>query len=475
MKNNIILRVEANVTIGLGHLVRCISLADMLATSFKITFMCEEMPISFTNKLMSAGYDVIFLENNDEDDFLQMLKSGDIVVLDGYNFGFSIQKKIREKGLKLVVIDDVPSGNYTADIIINHSPNVKSTDYKVINNDCFFALGFNYAMLRNAFIQQARKPRSYKAIDSLLVCFGGADKLNLTERAVKEATKFETFKKINVVTGPAYENSESLMDLISIDSRINHYIDISDEKMKNLMLETDIAILPTSGLLFEAIACKARIIFGMYSDNQQLLYNLIRETKYGVDAGLFSEIEISNALQKSFKYFFSTNLLSIDGKSPKRITQLFLELLITFRHAELKDAEILFKWVNDSEVRNNSINKEPIKFNNHIEWYNQKLNSDCTRIYIMEYGGLPVGQVRFDKWESCWFIDYSVAKEYRGLGFGKKLIQQAANLFTNCILIAKVLNSNITSAMVFKSCGFKDEGTEVISSNHYNIFSLHIN
>jgi RimJ/RimL family protein N-acetyltransferase len=283
------------------------------------------------------------------------------------------------------------------------------------------------------------------------------------------------FKKINVVTGPAYEISESLIDLINNDSRINHYKNISDEQMKNLMLETDIAILPTSGLLFEAIACKARIIFGMYSDNQQLLYNLIRETKFGIDAGRFSEIEISNALQKSFKYFFPNNLLSVDGKSPKRINQLFLQLLITFRQADLKDAEILFKWVNDSEVRNNSINQEPIKFNNHIEWFNQKLNSDCTRIYIMEYGGLPVGQVRFDKWNGYWLIDYSVAKEYRGLGFGKILIQLSVNLFTNCILLAKVLNSNIASAMVFKSCGFKDEGTELISSNHYNIFSLHIN
>ncbi len=475
MKNNIIFRVEGNVTIGLGHLVRCISLAEMLATFFKITFMSVEMPISIANNLINAGHDIIFLDSNDDDDFVQILTYGDIVVLDGYDFGFTLQKKIREKSLKLVVIDDIPRGNYTADIIINHSPNVKSTDYKVINDDCFFAFGFDYALLRNAFIQQARLPRIYKEIDSLLVCFGGADKLNLTERAVKVATKFETFKKINVVTGPAYENTKSLKDLIRKDSRINHYIDISDEKMKNLMLESEIVILPTSGLLFEAIACKARIIFGMYSENQKLLYNLIRETNYGVDAGRFTEIEISKAIQESFKYPFSPNLHSIDGKSPKRITKIFLELLITLRHAELRDAEILFKWANDSEVRNNAINKEPIKFNNHIKWYNQKLNSDCTRIYIMEYGGLPVGQVRFDKWEGCWLIDFSVAKEYRKLGFGKKLIQQSINLFTNCILVAKVLNSNIASAMVFKSCGFKEEGTEEISSNHYNIFSLHIN
>jgi len=475
LKNNIILRVEANVTIGLGHLVRCKSLADMLANFFNITFMSVEMPISVANNLKNAGYDVIFLNNNEDDEFVKMLSNRDIVVLDGYDFGFSLQTKIREKGIKLVVIDDIPKGVYTADIIINHSPKVKSTDYKIINKDCVFALGFDYAMLRNAFIEEARKPRSYKVIDSLLICFGGADKLNLTERAVKEAAKFEKFKKINVVTGPAYEHSESLKALIIKDQRFNHYVDVSDQQMKNLMLETDIAILPTSGLLFEAIACKARIIFGMYSENQQLLYNLIREAEHGIDAGQFLAKDIYNALEKSFKFSFSSNLLSIDGKSPKRINQLFRDLLITLRDAELKDAEILFKWANDPEVRYNSINKEPIEFQNHIVWYNQKLYSNCTHIYIMEYAGLPVGQVRYDKYKESWLIDYSVAKEFRGLGLGKKLIQKSLNLFKNVKILAKVLHSNSASAIVLQSCGFIFEYKEDIAGDKYHIYSLNRN
>ena len=256
------------------------------------------------------------------------------------------------------------------------------------------------------------------------------------------------------------------------DPRINHFVDVSDQQMKNLMLETDIAILPTSGILFEAIACKARIIFGMYSENQQLLYDLTREAGHGIDAGQFLAKDIYNALDKSFTFSFSSDLLSIDGKSPKRITQLFRDLLITLRHAELKDAETLFKWANDPEVRYNSINKEPIEFQNHLEWYNQKLYSNCTHIFIMEYAGLPVGQVRYDKYKECWLIDYSVAKEYRGLGLGKKLIQQSATLFTNGKLIAKVLHSNTASAKVFQSCEFIFEHTEDITGVKYDIYTL---
>jgi len=114
----------------------------------------------------------------------------------------------------------------------------------------------------------------------------------------------KSLKKINVVTGPAYEHSESLKALIIKDQRFNHYVDVSDQQMKNLMLETDIAILPTSGLLFEAIACKARIIFGMYSENQQLLYNLIREAEHGIDAGQFLAKDIYNALENHLNFLF---------------------------------------------------------------------------------------------------------------------------------------------------------------------------
>lgn len=464
------MRVDGNVDIGLGHLIRCKSLAGMLDPVFNIRFVSAGMPAAVAQDLQDRGYQVRIIDR--EDEFPSMVKPGDIVVLDGYDFGLPLQETIRAKGGKLVIIDDIPTGMYTADVIINHSPNVKSTDYQVVNADCVFALGFDYALLRPAFIEQACKTRRYNVIDSLLICFGGADKLNLTARAVSESAKFEAFKKIHVVTGPAYEYTESLRAFMACDKRFYHYVDVTDEQMRDLMLDTELAIVPTSGLLFEAIACKARIIYGMYSENQKLLYNLVTDARHGVDAARFSSNDLRRALERSFTHSFSGDRLSIDGQSPRRMLQLFRSLLITLRPAVWEDAEILFKWANDPDVRNNAIYREPIALQEHLEWFKRKLGAESTRIYIMEYAGVPVGQVRYDREGEGWLIDYSVAGEHRGKGFGTKLIQQSLAGFKTEKIIAKVLHSNAASARVFQSTGFLATGTEKIAGSEYDIFSL---
>jgi UDP-2,4-diacetamido-2,4,6-trideoxy-beta-L-altropyranose hydrolase len=463
-------RVDGNVDIGLGHLIRCKSLSGMLDQVFNICFVSAGMPAAVAQDLQDIGYEVRIIDR--EDEFTSMVKSGDIVVLDGYDFKLSLQEMIRGRGGKLVVIDDIPNGIYTADAIINHSPNVKSTDYQVVNGDCVFALGFDYALLRQAFIEQACKIRQYKLIDSLLICFGGADRLNLTSRAVIESAKFEAFKKIHVVTGPAYEYTESLRAYMAGDKRFYHYMDVTDEQMRDLMLETELAIVPTSGLLLEAIACKARIIYGMYSENQKLFYNLLTDTMHGIDAARFSSNDLRRALERSFTHFFSGDRLSIDGQSPRRILQLFRSLLITLRLAVWEDAEILFNWANDPEVRNNAINPEPITLQEHLEWFERKLSAVSTRIYIMEYAGVPVGQVRYDREGEGWLIDYSVTVEHRGKGFGTKLIQQSLVGFKKEKIIAKVLYSNAASVRVFESTGFLATSNENIEGSEYGIFSL---
>jgi len=40
--------------------------------------------------------------------------------------------------------------------------------------------------------------------------------------------------------------------------------------------------------------------------------------------------------------------------------------------AASKDAELIYNWANDPEVRNNAVNNEPIIYENHLEWFNKK-------------------------------------------------------------------------------------------------------
>ena len=52
------------------------------------------------------------------------------------------------------------------------------------------------------------------------------------------------------------------------------------------------------------------------------------------------------------------------------------------REATIDDALLLFGWVNDKDVRLNSINQDTIIWENHLKWIANRLNSKDTYIYI---------------------------------------------------------------------------------------------
>jgi spore coat polysaccharide biosynthesis protein SpsF len=120
-----------------------------------------------------------------------------------------------------------------------------------------------------------------------------------------------------------------------------------------------------------------------------------------------------------------------------------------------EDCTLLFKWANDEDVRENSLDSRKIKWKQHKSWFNQKLTSSFSKIFILEYNDLPVGQIRYDlNANGIWDIDYSIDKNYRGLGFGRKMVELSLHKITG-EKRAVVQSNNIASRKVFEHLGFE--------------------
>jgi RimJ/RimL family protein N-acetyltransferase len=133
---------------------------------------------------------------------------------------------------------------------------------------------------------------------------------------------------------------------------------------------------------------------------------------------------------------------------------------INLRQATIADAQLLFDWANDKDVRRNAIHSEAIEWENHLKWLSAKLNTS-TKLFILEYNGEAAGQIRFD-WseeEQGWMVDYSVSESFRGKGLGKRLIEAGIAKLNLYPVLAFVKPENTPSIKVFEALSFNNLGT----------------
>mgnify|MGYP004449989619 FL=1 len=126
------------------------------------------------------------------------------------------------------------------------------------------------------------------------------------------------------------------------------------------------------------------------------------------------------------------------------------------RVATEEDAMLLLRWANDAVTRANSINTHEICIDEHMAWFNRKLKDENCHLYIYEYQGIPVGQVRVDIWGDEGTISYSIDANYRGKGYGSDMISLVEEIENKKLnkLIAIVKKENIASSKVFEHNDF---------------------
>lgn len=132
------------------------------------------------------------------------------------------------------------------------------------------------------------------------------------------------------------------------------------------------------------------------------------------------------------------------------------------RRATEEDMDLLYQWANDPVVRAHSFSVSEINYEEHQKWFCELLEDPLRRQYIYVYDGDDIGQIRLtivgDKAE----IGYSIRKDKRCMGHGKrilKLLAEQVKMDNPEVkrLIAKVKPQNIASQKVFLGMGFAEE------------------
>ena len=201
----IVFRVDSGNHIGIGHLMRCLTLAyEFKAQGHDIYFVTKNHE-GFLKDAIPSLYKVFVLgggcktklsdemKNNyhswlgeswEEDlkktnEVLQEITNVDLVVVDHYSLDEKYEKELYCR--KILVIDDLMNREHYCDYLLdqNTSANVKTYKSLTRQKETLFFLGPQYALLKrdfSLFREQSIKRRSDSfKIKKILVFFGGGD------------------------------------------------------------------------------------------------------------------------------------------------------------------------------------------------------------------------------------------------------------------------------------------------------------
>ena len=137
-------------------------------------------------------------------------------------------------------------------------------------------------------------------------------------------------------------------------------------------------------------------------------------------------------------------------------------MALYLRKATPADVDILYEWVNDTDVRESAFNSGHIAYEDHLLWFNKMIKDSGEAQYIFMSDDKPIGQIRLSINDTEAEIDYSISKFVRGYGYGKEIIrllmQKTIEDFpTVKKLIGKVKPSNVASYYCFEKNGFKEK------------------
>ena len=273
---NIVFRADANPNIGMGHIMRCLSIADAYkSVGHNVTFIIASSEVE--ELIKKRGFKVIVLDNDytkmeEELKIWPQSECPNIIFIDSYYvtplYLSNLKKKFRSR---LVYIDDMLSFPYPVDVLVNYNIYSSELEYKRLYHNSKYKLpslflGPQYAPLRTIFKKLPPKMQK-KAISDVLISTGGSDEFHLALNLVHHLIKQDQIKyTYHILMGALNRDKTEIKNITAGNSHIILHENVSD--MKTLIQSMDMVVSAAGSTLYEVCACGVPLITYIIADNQ---------------------------------------------------------------------------------------------------------------------------------------------------------------------------------------------------------------
>ena len=262
-----VLRADASSSIGVGHVMRSLSLGEaLLDEGFGVELVSCGLAPSLQSLATSCGIEVVepsCAPRSSEDAQFVLERNAAIVVVDGYEFSRDFFAALEASNTTFAVIDDnAETKAQSPDAVINQNPHASESLYAHMQGTPKLLLGLQYAMVRKEVREVAAMHLPTRE-GEVFVAMGGADFLGLTAPIVEALV--ETGLQIRVAVGHANTQREHVQKLAD---QHGHVTLIEQQDYVSSLASAHVAVLAAGSSLWEACAVGTPSIGLVVADNQ---------------------------------------------------------------------------------------------------------------------------------------------------------------------------------------------------------------
>lgn len=323
------IRVDVNNRIGMGHAMRCLSIADALSSlAESITFITADN--NGKSLLEERGYKNVCIQSKWDAPETELKSLLDLIeknpakciLVDKYEVSKNYLKQLR-KVIKVAYLDDLNRFVYPCDFLIAYANYYTKFEYeKHYKNDVKLLLGTNYVPLRKEYSHIKEKKICLNG-NRVIFLSGGTDNYGVAVAFLEELRKQQVLENycIRIICGAFHKDIKLLQNLAENCENIQVFVQVKD--MWKHMEWADMAVSAGGSTLYELSACGTPFISYTIADNQLDNVMWFEKEKHICYAGdMRTDLE-----QNMKKLVCELNLLRENQEQRKKISESLKQLV----------------------------------------------------------------------------------------------------------------------------------------------------
>jgi UDP-2,4-diacetamido-2,4,6-trideoxy-beta-L-altropyranose hydrolase len=293
MKNKIVIRADASLLIGTGHVMRCLTLAQALRnTGHEVVFISRLHEGHLCDHVEAQGFQVIRLPGPaDADSPLDWLGlpwevdaqqtmwalkdlSSPVawLIVDHYSLDTHWEQLLRPQVTRILVIDDLADRQHACDFLLDQNLGRCPKDYAgLVPANCSLLVGPSYALLRNEFTEWRERSlaRLRWPIRRILISMGGVDRNDATSMVLDALERCPSMAnaEINVIMGPRSPWLHKVRTRVAQLKRVSVHVNVAN--MAEHMASNDLAIGAAGSSSWERCCLGLPTLTVILADNQR--------------------------------------------------------------------------------------------------------------------------------------------------------------------------------------------------------------